>query len=177
VRLRRQLFALVLAAGCQSSSLPSPCPGQALGTLVFTGVPSASDGGTCYFASDAGTAFTAEIASGSGTSAYLCAQRTDAAPFEGTLEGDHLVLSSTFPPNDVAGCNCLVVVTETVQGDLERALGPGTPVTGFDGGLTVDIVPAPDAGTCEPVSSVPDAGPSCGVPCEVQQGLVGSQGP
>ena len=164
----------LVVLGCQNALLSAPCPGQVVGTFQFTGVLAPSDGGTCFFAADAGTTFVGDVTFGSGSTAYLCAQRTDASPFQGTHQGDHLVASSTFPPNDVAGCSCAVVVTETLEGDLQRALGPGSPVTGFDGGLRVDLVPAPDAGTCEPSSTVPDAGPTCGVPCEVLLGLVGS---
>jgi len=169
-------LALALAAlpGCPNPALSAPCPGQPVGTFQFAGVPAPSDGGTCYFAGDGGSAFAAEVSFGSGDAAYLCPQRADATPFQGTHAGDHLVASTMFPPNDASGCNCLVVVTETVAGDLVRASGPGTPVTGFDGGLEVDVVPAPDAGPCEPASTVPDAGPSCGVPCQVVMSLSGS---
>jgi hypothetical protein len=159
------------AAGACTSPRPSTCEGQRIGTFGFRAVAGSGDAG-CPFASDAGVDFTATVAFGDGTSALLCIDRPEAEPLRGTHGGDHLVVSSPDAGANVPSCACSVLVTESVVGDLVR--GDGGSPTGFTGELRNVLEPAVAGASCEPDGGEPDAGPSCGVPCELRWQLTGS---
>lgn len=153
----------------------TPCSGEIVGTFHFRGEPAAGvDGGTCPFASDAAVTFTATLAFDSDTSAILCVDRAEAEPLRGTREGDHVELASPAAAANVGSCSCGVQVVESVTGDVVRA--DGGSASRFAGELGNRVAPA-DGGaggvSCEPARAA-DAGPRCGVPCDLRWQLTGS---
>ncbi len=147
------------------------CSGESVGTLHFRGEPVAGgDAGTCPFASDAAVTFTATLAFDSDTSAILCVDRAEAEPLRGRRDGDHVEVSSSEAAANVASCACAVRVTESIKGDVLRADGGSAP--GFAGELGNRVAPADGGASCEPDTG--DAGPRCGVPCELRWRLTGS---
>lgn len=162
-------FALVVAAltACDTARPPA-CPGERVGTFRLRGDLLASDG-SCPFVGDGGLSFTATVSFTGEGQAALCADRVEAAPMVGTRTGDHLTLSTPTTAASAPTCVCSVDVTETLEGDLQRSDGT---VTGFTGALT-DVLTVADGGVagsaaCEPDGGPNDAGPRCGVPCQVR---------
>lgn len=147
------------------------CSGESVGTFHFRGEPVAGgDAGTCPFASDAAVTFTATLAFDSDTSAILCVDRAEAEPLRGRRDGDHVEVASPEAAANVASCTCAVRVTESIKGDVLRADGGSAP--GFSGELGNRVAPADGGASCEPDPG--DAGPRCGVPCELRWRLTGS---
>ena len=159
------------AAGACTSPRPSTCEGQRVGTFLFSREAGSGDAG-CPFTSDAGVTFTATVVFGDDTSSLLCIDRPEAEPLRGTHVGDHLVVSSPDAAANVPSCACAVLVEESVEGDLVRGEGGGA--ASFKGELRNVLRPAVAGASCEPAGGAPDAGPRCGVPCDLRWQLTGS---
>ena len=158
---------------CEASRT-SPCPGDPVGTFAFHATLVASDGGACPFAPATPLDFKATVAYGTASDAYLCVERNDAQPLQGTRDGGHLELARDSSGGSVSGCSCNYQVTESLTGDVQ--LGPDGRPSGFQGVISDAVAPPPgtDPAACEPANEVPDAGPTCNLPCRVTWTLVGS---
>jgi hypothetical protein len=160
----------VVAVACDAPHATA-CSGEPVGTFRFRGEPvTGGGGGTCPFASDAAVTFDATLAFDGDTSAILCVHRAEAEPLRGTRDGDHVEVASPAAAANVGSCTCGVQVIESIKGDVLRADGGGAP--GFAGELGNRVAPANGGASCEPEAG--DAGPRCGVPCELRWQLTGS---
>ncbi len=158
------IAALALLVACDGPRPPA-CPGDAVATLRFSGQPAPpSSGDACPFAGDGGVTFTATVAF-SGESAVLCPARPEAQPLGGAHDGDHVIVGAPATSAYVSSCACALDVTEVLEGDVVRS---GGMAVGFTGQLRDVIAPTGGGGaSCEPDGGIPDAGPRCGVPCQL----------
>jgi hypothetical protein len=161
--------AVAALASCGSSLRPPACPSSAVATLNFTGT--LEQGTNCpavlnalnSYAPDGGISFTATVAYGTSSDAYLCVQKNEATPITGQRTGDHLTLDGGAVAATLDGCGCPLTVTETLVGDVLR--GDGGAVVGFAGELSDTIAPAEGATGCELDGGATDGGVTCGATC------------
>jgi len=153
--------ALVLVDGACDSAHPPPCPGERVGTFHFESVGVAGgDLPICPGAEK--VSFTATLTFDADSKAYLCLDRLEAQPLQGTRQGDNITLVQRPAAASVTGCACDLTVEESLD------LGPPSDgdAASFEGELRDVVKPAGDsAASCEPEAGA--GGGACGVPCEM----------
>jgi hypothetical protein len=181
----RAVGALLLVAGC-TTSLPV-LPGQSFGSYLFTGQlivdPQAPQTTTCLL--DGGLIFWPSVVQFSAQLSWvpdagkIYWQIQNGPLREGTFSGAVITVSSSGAAQ-VSGCGCAGTVTETVtlsQVSPDSGSAPPVlsyPVVGWAGGVVDQLAPTPSyAGfnVCEP-----DAGPGCGLNCQLVYAVVGRPG-
>jgi hypothetical protein len=181
----RAVGVLLLVAGC-TTSLPA-MPGQYFGSYVFKGQlvvdPRAPQTTTCLL--DGGVIFWPSVVQFSAQVSWLpdagvVYWQIQNGPLRpGTFSGAAITVS-TDSAAQVSGCGCAGTVTETVtlsQVDRDSGSAPPEltyPVAGWAGGVVDQLAPMPSIpgfNVCEP-----DAGPGCGLNCQLVYAVLGTPG-
>jgi hypothetical protein len=174
---------LPLIVGC-STSLPV-LPGQSFGFYQFTGQlvvdPAAPMTTTCLL--DGGLIFWPSVVQFNAQVSWLPDagvvfwQIQDGPLLPGTFAGPEITVTSVSAAQ-VSGCGCVGEDTETVTLAQVAQDGGGTtemlsyPVSGWVGEVVDQLVPTSIyAPVCEP-----DAGPGCGLNCQLVYAVVGTPG-
>lgn len=164
--------ALALADGACDSAHPPPCPGERVAIFNFTSGDESPTEATCPFATAEKVSFTGTITFDVDSKAYLCVDRLEAEPLQGTRNGNHIELAQRRAAASVISCACNLIVEESLVGDLTLPSDGGA--ASFAGDLRDDVKPAGDSGdaaACEPEAGA--SGGACGVPCHTTWHVTG----
>jgi hypothetical protein len=175
---------LLLLASCTTSSLP-PLPGEYLGSYHFQGnlVVDASAGPTTNCLLDGGLLFWPSIANFYAQMSWvpdagvIFWQIQNGPLIKGTFSGP-AVSATTLSPAQVSNCGCVGEVTEIVSlvevyDDAGTTPPVVTPPALYWAGLIQDeLAPNPNL----PPVCEPDAGPGCGLNCQLVYSVLGVPG-
>jgi hypothetical protein len=164
------LSALALAHGACRSAEPATCPGERVATLHFETSPATDGSWSCPFAPTAETSFTATLAFDADSKAYLCTDRLEARPLQGTRDGSHIELAQQAASASVGSCACDLTVEESLTGEL--VLPADGSAASFRGRLRDHVKPSVDGASCELDASA--GGAACGVPCDLVWDVTGN---